>query len=49
LETKNRRKPHPVAAEGWRGTRGDTDALEQENYIVPAETATAVSVVNDDQ
>jgi hypothetical protein len=43
LETKNRKKKHPVAAEGCRGTRGDTDAMEQENYTVSAEIATAIS------
>jgi hypothetical protein len=39
---KQKEKKHPVAAEGCSGTRGDTDALEQENYTVPAEIATAI-------
>ena len=43
LETKNIKKKHPVAAEGCRGTRGDTEALEQENCAVHAEIATALS------
>jgi len=37
------KKEHPVLAEGWRGTRGDTDALQLKTHIVSAENTTSIS------